>query len=691
MTAAVLPAVLVVVEVAASMLVATRIARRFFHTVAADPLERLTIGLLLTLLTMVMISQVAAAAGVFSRYPVLATHVVLAALVAWKVRVPPRADEVVVGRRWTPTVDSVLSLAAVGAGVAVLGLGIYVSLRRPTTEFDSLQYHMPDAVHWIQSHSIWHLPILSPPFADNAYPSNGELLSAWSMLATGESQLSMFSSLAFGVLLVLAAGLLARRLAGRAWLGGLAGLAVALAPIIYRNVDSLMTDYAGGAGVVLGLALLVGARQREPSGRWVLLAGLAIGLSVGAKDTALVFAALATGWLLVAPPSPSRSRAAPVALLLVGMLVPSGIWYLRDWIAVGNPLYPAGVTIFGHPVLHGTTSPYTIYRTTMLQHFIHLDRAAIHSWRIGLIRYLGPVAALSVLGVAVGGVVAVRHRDRGLLAVVTIAVLGMVAYLITPYTGGGDGRFPEGEILVIAQLRYVLVPLVVGTVVLVVMLPRWLGTVAVALAIAFAYDRSLVVSTELSRSRVETVAILVAAQLAVLTGLLAAARLFGGWTGFRARLRLAARAVRRRPVGPAVVAVGLALVTVGPATVALAHSVTFPRRYPPALATQVRPGGKVLELGVTDVTELLGPHLGRRLLTVGRGLDGNELPNRATFLRFLAAHHPAALVISPFPSVVDPGYIDAVRPPSSSWVVAGFLPDPTGVPDTIYLPHLPAT
>lgn len=147
--------------------------------------------------------------------------------------------------------------AGPGGGLALLGLGTYVTLRRPTTEFDTLQYHFPDAVHWLQSHAIWTLPVLSAPYADNAYPSNAELLSSWLMQPAHASNLARLPPLAFGVLAVLGAALLARNLKSPAWLGALGGLVVVASPIFYLNVDTLMTDLAGPArgGPVLELGV----------------------------------------------------------------------------------------------------------------------------------------------------------------------------------------------------------------------------------------------------------------------------------------------------------------------------------------------------------------------------------------------------------------------------------------------------
>lgn len=515
--------------------------------------------------------------------------------------------------------------AVVGGGLALLGLGTYVTLRRPTTEFDTLQYHFPDAVHWLQTHAIWTLPVLSAPYADNAYPSNAELLSSWLMQPAHASNLARLPPLTSGVLAVLGAALLARNLKSPAWLGALGGLVVVASPIFYLNVDTLMTDLAGAAGVIVGFALLASARGHRYPRRRVLLAGLAIGLSAGAKDTALAFAAMSLAWVVLAPPTAERrSRAA--AVLLAGIALPSVVWFGRDWIALGNPLFPEGVVVAGHPLLQGTTTPYAVYKTTMLEHFARLDAGAIGVWWGGVLDQLGPTAFLSALGIIVALVAARprrRARSRAVFPLALIALAGTALYLATPYTGGGRAG---NATLITAQLRYDLVPIMVGLVLLVVVLPRWLSVVGLLGALAVDYNRRVLTATGLHHSKLATLGVLVAVQLAVMAVMVGGARRYGSWPRLtHGANEVMDRAGRLRRTVAAVVA---GLVVLGGLGAVLRSAVAYPSRLPAALAGAAR-GGPVLELGVPNVAQLFGPHLRRRIATVGAGPDGNREPDRA--------------------------------------------------------------
>lgn len=84
-----------------------------------------------------------------------------------------------------------------------------------------------------------------------------------------------------------------------------------------------------------------------------LLAGLALGFAIGSKYTFVVPAvALAAGTPFVARVG---TRARIAALIVGGLVLTGGWWYLRDVIAVGNPV---GLRLHISPLsLAGAHSP----------------------------------------------------------------------------------------------------------------------------------------------------------------------------------------------------------------------------------------------------------------------------------------------------------------------------------------------
>jgi hypothetical protein len=106
----------------------------------------------------------------------------------------------------------------------------------------------------------------------------------------------------------------------------------------------------------------VGRRERAGRPRWPLLAlaGLAAGFALGTKQVGIVSAgvlvALAAAHLLRAALAKrlSWSSACGGLLLFAGCTVlVGGYWYVRNWIDVGNPVWPGDVHVLGVHIFEG--------------------------------------------------------------------------------------------------------------------------------------------------------------------------------------------------------------------------------------------------------------------------------------------------------------------------------------------------
>lgn len=261
--------------------------------------------------------------------------------------------------------------AAIAAGVALCvglaGMVVWqvagIAALRPPSSQDALSYHLPFALDFALT---GNLTTAAPPAGDLAvsyYPFHDSLLYLWAFLPLGGDYFMRLGQVPFLALAGLAVGLIARRLGASraAALLALAGF-VAL-PAVARSSFLAENDVMVAA---LGLSAVVVALtpSERLSARWVLLGGCALGLLVGLKYLALLYAApigaLLAGRTLLAGRS-WRRGAALVGLGLVGLpLLIGGYAYLRNWTTLGNPLYPAelralGLTLFPGPLsLSGT-------------------------------------------------------------------------------------------------------------------------------------------------------------------------------------------------------------------------------------------------------------------------------------------------------------------------------------------------
>ena len=237
--------------------------------------------------------------------------------------------------------------------VAHWGLTTDSALDRGMFNFDSLWYHMPFATEIAQSHSVTGFHHTETVFANWFYPQNSELLHAVGILIAERDTLSLFLNYGWLAIALLAAWCIGRPY-GR---GHLSVVAVAILLeshiLIVREPAAAKNDLAVAALMLAAIAILITAWSRREAGGgeegrrgalpvgWPLAAaGLAVGLAAGTKVTVLALAAALS--VAVVALAPEGRRRAAAAWWLVPALLGGGYWYLRNLVAVGNPIPEIG-------------------------------------------------------------------------------------------------------------------------------------------------------------------------------------------------------------------------------------------------------------------------------------------------------------------------------------------------------------
>jgi hypothetical protein len=207
----------------------------------------------------------------------------------------------------------------------------------PPTAGDALCYHLELPKTFLEHHALAYLPD-----SDNStYPLLVEMLYLWALVLDGPvaAQLVHFG---MGVLLALAAVLLATPLVGRPW-SWCAGCLTLLVPGITNQMAAPLNDVGLAAFASLALAAWWRAFLDEEHPYWYVLAGWFLGGALGTKHLALLFAVVAaavfathTWWRGLS----WRRKLAGAATTLVVAASVSGVWYVRAAWHCGNPVYP---------------------------------------------------------------------------------------------------------------------------------------------------------------------------------------------------------------------------------------------------------------------------------------------------------------------------------------------------------------
>ncbi|MDQ3770421.1 MAG: hypothetical protein M3370_13235, partial [Actinomycetota bacterium] len=322
-------------------------ALRAASALAPEGLERVLVAAVLGAATVVAQTLLLALVGLGSS-PVVLT---LAAAVTWlaaRALLPEPAvrplDEFA---RATASAPAAMRLGVGVAAGALLAL-VFFFLRHPALGIDGTAYHLPEIVNWVHSGRPGAEVQPSEDFPTGAYPLTHEILLAWSMGLSRSFVPIALATPAMLALLAAGAWMGLRRLGVAAAVAALAILAVVVSPSIIGSLNSPKNDLAALTWLVVAAALCVAAVRRPPL---LAVAILAAGLSLGTKTTTapLVVMVLAGALYLSrrrGVPLPARGLlvAASVAAVAVG-----GLWYLRNLVSHGSPLWPLLTTPWSDP------------------------------------------------------------------------------------------------------------------------------------------------------------------------------------------------------------------------------------------------------------------------------------------------------------------------------------------------------
>jgi hypothetical protein len=320
------------------------------------------------------------------------------------------------------------ALAATSVVVAEWSTKTVDALHHGMSYSDTIWYHMPFAARFVQDGSITALHFVDFGTDIPYYPQNGELYHALGILFLGNDYASPFINMGWLALLFLAAWCIGRPF-------GLAPLTLVAAAVLMATPGLVATQPGGGYTDIVGLALLAAAvallinseelREFDCLPAYGLPA-LATGLVLGTKLTfvAPVVALTLAVWVL--PPHGIRRRRNCLWSLLV--LVTGSFWYLRNLVAIGNPL-PVSL----HLGPFRLPSPPGLAPASSVAHFL-LNRYDWSAYFLpGLRQALGPawwaILALTAAGLLLG-VFATPGPLYRLLA--GVGLVSGVAFVFTP-------------------------------------------------------------------------------------------------------------------------------------------------------------------------------------------------------------------------------------------------------------------
>ncbi len=336
---------------------------------------------------------------------------------------------------------------AVGAFAGVLAALVVFFLRHPAVGIDGTAYHLPEIVNWIHSGRFGAEIHPSEDFPTGAYPLTNEMLLAWSMGLTHSFVAVALLPPAMLALLATAGWAGLRRLGVAAAVAALTIVAVLVSPPLVGALNAPKNDLAALTWLVMAATLCVAALKRPPLLAVAVLAG---GLSIGTKTTTAPLVVVVLGvalwfsWRRGTPPLPSRNV---LAVALLGAAAVGGVWYVRNLVVHGSPLWPLLSTPWGDdpPAALGRLTPSFFDRP--LQSLEGRTGAYTDGLSGGLILMFGGMLAWSMT------------RSRAVLVASAATFIAVLAWARAPYTGIANDRYVDLSLFVI---RYLMPAVTVG-------------------------------------------------------------------------------------------------------------------------------------------------------------------------------------------------------------------------------------
>ncbi len=331
-------------------------------------------------------------------------------------------------------------VAAVFAGWAIPTLsGITGGMGRA----DSLWYHMQLSSRFVETGSTGEIFFFDPIFFASFYPANSEVLHAIPILTFARDFLSPLLNLGF-----LGLGLVAGWAMGRPYgLGpqALLGAAIVLGAETMTDFQAgeALNDIGGVTFLLCAAALLINGHAARANGRSIsagalAFAGASAGLAAGTKLSFLAPVALLT--LAVIIIAPRGARLGATAAFGLPMLLTGGYWYLRNLVAIGNPI---PYTAWGPLGLPTPERMLELRPGFSVAHYWNEPDIWWDWFAPKLSEELGPLWPLVLIATVGGGIFALwKGREPILRALGGVAVLTAFAYVFTPLTAGGEQGEP---------------------------------------------------------------------------------------------------------------------------------------------------------------------------------------------------------------------------------------------------------
>jgi hypothetical protein len=310
----------------------------------------------------------------------------------------------------------------------LLGFGLvklWINLVNPPFGWDNLNYHFTFPVEWIKHANLDTPIVVSDDPAPSYYPINASLIFMWFIFPLKNVFFADLGSLPFVLLSGILVYKIARNLSLERKFSFYAALAFMLIPNVFKQLEIAYIDIIVCAFYLAGLYFILKFKETF-NFQYIVLSGISMGLLVGTKSLALVYAlTLLVPLILLCLIKLKLKGLAYLGVVFVFVGIFGGFSYLRNLILLGNPLYPIDIVIFGKNLFKGV-----IDKASYSVHFIPED------YKLTKILYhegLGAQATIFILpGIFLFPFILLKKKTKDFFSVY-ISILPLILFVIWRY------------------------------------------------------------------------------------------------------------------------------------------------------------------------------------------------------------------------------------------------------------------
>jgi len=356
-----------IAQSAVAMLSSWLFARSYFDLRSISDL--ILVSFLLLFAQIVFVELILGSIGQFYFFNVFIAHLLILVLAVWSYRKKK------ISHLSRPDLEvftnSNLILFAVSILFAFFFVKSYLNLINPPISPDSLQGHLAFPATWIMHGNLENrlcifgaTPVVHPgsieTTAGTYYPINAQLFFAWLMLPLRNAFLGDLGEVPFYIIGIIAVYAILRQYNVGKKLAGLSGFLWALIPNIFKQLKTASQVDVICAVLFLLIFYTLLMLRKNFTLRNSLLFGIAVGLFVGTKIINLVWLAALMPvicYMLYLGVKTAKAALSKIfynlGVIVLCIILFGGYMYLKNFILLGNPVFPVDLTIFGKTIFKG--------------------------------------------------------------------------------------------------------------------------------------------------------------------------------------------------------------------------------------------------------------------------------------------------------------------------------------------------